>query len=177
MGPFDYIFTLFGLILGLAVAEVLGGFARLMRAHRTARMGWLSMLLSVIVLLDLTTFWTIAWSLRGLASPTYGTLAFALVLAGCYYLAASLIIPYELENWPNLDDYFFEKKPLVLAGVITANWLLFFGATALRGRLDSGYLGAILVMTALFALLAVARRRSLCFVVEAFVIANYLVYG
>jgi hypothetical protein len=44
MSPFELVFAVFGLLLGLAIAEVLGGFSRavkLKRGTRPVRVGWL----------------------------------------------------------------------------------------------------------------------------------------
>lgn len=64
MAPFDFIFALFGLLLGLSLAEVLSGFARAIQARlepgRALRLGWLTPLLGAFVLLDLLSFWNAA---------------------------------------------------------------------------------------------------------------------
>lgn len=67
MTAFELIFSLFSLLIGLAIAEVLGGFARSVRARRSTRpvrIGWLTPLLGLFVILDLLTFWTIAYAAR-----------------------------------------------------------------------------------------------------------------
>lgn len=59
MTGFDLVFAVYGLLLGLAVAEVLGGFARalkLKRATKAVRIGWLTPLLGTLVIFDLTSF-------------------------------------------------------------------------------------------------------------------------
>ena len=40
MNGFEYIFTLFGLLLGLALAEGLGGLARALKARHRVHIGW-----------------------------------------------------------------------------------------------------------------------------------------
>ncbi len=60
MSGFDLVFAAFGLLLGLAISEVLGGFSRALKLKRGAkpvRIGWLTPLLGLFVLLDLTS-WT-----------------------------------------------------------------------------------------------------------------------
>ncbi len=44
MSPFELVFAVFGLLLGLAIAEVLGGFSRAVKLKRGAHpvsVGWL----------------------------------------------------------------------------------------------------------------------------------------
>lgn len=61
MSNFDFVFTLFGLLLGLSLAEVLGGFGRALQKRRKVRIGWLTPLLGLVVLLDVSSFWLVAW--------------------------------------------------------------------------------------------------------------------
>ena len=42
MDAFNFVFSLFGLLLGLALAEVLGGFGTAMDSRRELRIGWLT---------------------------------------------------------------------------------------------------------------------------------------
>ena len=57
MTGFDFVFALFSLVLGLAVAEVLGGLATVMKLHARARagkaqdvrIGWLTPLLAILI--------------------------------------------------------------------------------------------------------------------------------
>ena len=68
MSDFEFIFALFGLLLGLSLAEVLGGLARAienrLRPSSPARIGLLTPLLGAFVILDLLSFWQAAWVVR-----------------------------------------------------------------------------------------------------------------
>ena len=133
MNPqFDYIFELFTLLISLAVAEMLMGFSRIlkMRARRKAgvdptaisvRIGWLVPLLGVLVLVDLATFWSIIWTMRGVLDMRMATIFGVLVLIGGYYLIATLVFPDEPELWPDFDAYFWQQKRLVVAGIFLIN--------------------------------------------------------
>ena len=80
MSPFELVFALFGLLLGLAIAEVLGGFARVLKLKRLGgaaadvRIGWLTPLLGLLVILDQTSFWLTAYNLREVIPANYATL-------------------------------------------------------------------------------------------------------
>jgi hypothetical protein len=63
------------------------------------RIGWLVPLLRLVVMLDLSTFWLLAWNMRDQVDANYRTL----VVVGGYYLAAALIFPDAIGEWPNLD--------------------------------------------------------------------------
>ncbi|MES2043704.1 MAG: hypothetical protein V4475_07490 [Pseudomonadota bacterium] len=57
MSQFELVFAVYGLLLGLAIAEVLGGFSRalkLKRGTKAVRIGWLTPLLGVLVVSGVT---------------------------------------------------------------------------------------------------------------------------
>ncbi len=58
MSAFEFFFSFYGLILGLAVVEVLTGFSRAMRARTRIRLGIVTPLLALFILLDLISFWS-----------------------------------------------------------------------------------------------------------------------
>ena len=124
MSPFELVFALFGLLLGLAIAEVLGGFARavkLRRSTRPVRVGWLTPLLGLFVILDLTSFWVVAYGARDQLSANYLTLIAVSAIVGTYYLAASLIFPDDPEEWPDFDDHYDRQNRAVIFGLLAAN--------------------------------------------------------
>ena len=71
MDNFNLVFSLFGLLLGLALAEVFGGFGAALQERRKIRIGWLTPLLGLVVACDLTTFWSWAWDARAAVSARY----------------------------------------------------------------------------------------------------------
>jgi len=124
MSPFELVFAVYGLLLGLAIAEVLGGFSRalkLKRGTKAVRIGWLTPLLGVLVMLDLSSFWMLAWDAREQVSANYATLVSVLGMVGIYYLAATLIFPDVPEEWPDFDDWYDKQNRLVIGGLLTAN--------------------------------------------------------
>lgn len=95
MDAFNFAFSLFAIILGLSLVEVLTGFARTLRRRRVVHIGWLTLLLAIFVMLDLTSFWQWLWAGRRLINPGYGILTLGLLVSGLYYLAASIVFPSE----------------------------------------------------------------------------------
>ena len=139
MSQFELVFAVYGLLLGLAIAEVLGGFSRalkLKRGTRAVRIGWLTPLLGILVMLDLTSFWLLAWDARDQIDANYATLVCVLAMVGIYYLAATLIFPEAPEEWPDFDDWYDKQNRLVIGGLLTANVASWFGvAVIFRGSL------------------------------------------
>jgi hypothetical protein len=125
MTPFEFVFAVFGLLLGLAVAEVLSGFARTIKLRRKVRIGWLTPLLGVLVILDLMTLWLTAWAMRDIVAANYLTLLAVLAMIGGYYLFATLIFPDEPAEWPDFDLWYDQHNRLVLGGMVVINLFLF----------------------------------------------------
>jgi multidrug transporter EmrE-like cation transporter len=137
MDAFSFVFSLFGLLLGLALAEVVGGFGAAMQERRKIHVGTLTPLLGLIVAFDLTSFWTLAWQVRAGIPARYISLLCSLVVTGVYYLAARLVFPRDYAEWPDFDVYYFEHKKWVLAGVFLCN-MVAIGLQAALGRSPIG---------------------------------------
>ncbi|NYT39754.1 hypothetical protein HZY97_03210 [Sphingomonas sp. R-74633] len=123
MSDFEFIFALYGLLLGLSLAEVLGGLARAIEARlrpgSTVRIGWLTPLLGAFVLLDLLSFWQAAWVVRDTVLVSGKALMAITAFAGAYYLAAHLVFPRDVENQPDFDAHFFRVRRVII-GVLVA---------------------------------------------------------
>jgi hypothetical protein len=140
MSNFEFVFSLFGLLLGLALAEVLGGFGTAIQHRRTVRIGWLTPLLGALVALDVTSFWMVAWNVRDLVPAHFVSLLGGLTIIGLYYLIARIAFPDDPDDWPDYDAYYFEHRKLVLGGAMLCNLiaimvLLALGAQPLEGTL------------------------------------------
>ncbi|MES2755506.1 MAG: hypothetical protein V4659_12675 [Pseudomonadota bacterium] len=126
MSAFEFIFSLFGLLLGFSLVEVLGGLARalgvlLQPAERRPpdfRLGWLTPLFAIFVLLDLLSFWGAAWLVRDLLHVSGATLTSLLFFAGAYYCCAHLVIPADLATAGDLDAHYFRVRRTVLFGLL-----------------------------------------------------------
>jgi hypothetical protein len=123
MDAFNFAFSLFAIVLGLSLVEVLGGFARALKRGRVVHLGWLTPLLAIFVMLDLTSFWEFGWGSRRFVSPQYGILLIGLVMSGLYYLAASLVFPREfgegrhLLRGPGFDAHYVQHRRQVMGAI------------------------------------------------------------
>ena len=118
MSDFEFIFALFGLVLGLALAEILAGLRRAiemrLRPGSSARVGWLTPMLGLFVILDLLSFWHAAWASRGLLTVTGRSLMAVTAFAGAYYLAASLVFPRGADENRDFDEHFFRVRKIII---------------------------------------------------------------
>lgn len=124
MSDFEFTFSLFGLLLGFSLAELLGGLVRAVKARRTVRLGWLTPLLALFVMLDLTSFWANAFDNQAMIHARYGILVLGLAATGLYYFAASMVFPEPGEACTDLDAHFYANRRLVLILVGLCNGLL-----------------------------------------------------
>ena len=161
MSGFEFIFTLFGLLLGLALAEGLGGLARALKASDKVRIGWPTALLGLFVSCDVVTFWMYGWVLRELVPISWPALFGGFVVTALYYVSASLIFPDEPEDWRDLDSHFDKHHSKVLAGVLACNVILVGTVAWLTGFPGWGSFRAIVITWSFFpvALLAIAARN------------------
>lgn len=180
MSEFEVVSRLFALLLGLAIAEVLKGFARVARIHLKAedvrpgavRVGWLVPLLGTIMVLDQMTFWINFQHFGPLLPGTYPSLVSMMVLIGGYFALSTMVFPAEPKQWPDYDDYYMVVRRAVLGGILAVNLLTICAVVALEfyrqsGIFDSmdggddtfGSLLEILTIPVLVALLFVRGKR------------------
>ena len=131
MSAFEFFFSFYGLLLGLSVAELVGGFARVLHERHRVRLGWLTPLLALFVAIDLATFWNQAWIFFRGAPFNPALLLVGLVIAATFYIAASVTFPRVtaegVETRIDLDEHFWAHRRLVFGCVLAANaivWLL-----------------------------------------------------
>lgn len=121
MSDFEFYFSYYGLLLGLSVAAVIGGLARALNERARARIGTLTPLLALFVLLDISSFWLSAWDQRETLRVGWVVLFSGLAVAGTYYLTASMVFPNRDDDWPSLDDHYWARKRWVIGGVLAIN--------------------------------------------------------
>lgn len=130
MTPFEFVFPLFGLLIGLSYAEILNGLARALKAKGNVRIGWLTPLLALMLLINLTMFWYASWYFRDAGLPSRGTLLQMLAMTGAYYLAAAMLFPQDPSARDDLDDHFMDNKLVAMLAIAACNafGLMIYGA-------------------------------------------------
>jgi hypothetical protein len=122
MDKFSFFFGFYGLMLGLAVTELLNGLGALARAGELRRLGPQTGLLALFVLLLVCATWIDAWtSLRGVSLDFSGLWA-PILIAILYYLAATVTFPKNPAEWASLDDYFVKRKRFVVSLLLAAEF-------------------------------------------------------
>ena len=154
MSAFEFVFSLYGLLLGLSLAEVLRGLARALRRRDEVRIGWLTPMLGLFVTVDLISFWSFAWETRGVLEASFRVLLFGGLASGIYYFAATLVFPASPDDWNDLDDHYRAHRRQVLGAVLVVAVLTYAGSFALGLR--PANLGVSLVYAGIFIALMLA---------------------
>jgi hypothetical protein len=145
LSAFEFFFSFYGLLLGLCVAELVGGFARLLHDRSAIRFGVLTPLLAGFVASDIATFWNQAWVIFRFAPFNLALLTLGMVVASTFYIAATLTFPRVSRPGDHLDAHFWANRRIVLLCVLAANWLVggsFLVVASARGELAELNLGA-----------------------------------
>lgn len=131
MSGFDLVSRVFGILLGLATAEVLKGFARIWRIRQGAealetpmRIGWLVPLLGILIVLDQITFWFKFVELGPYLPVDMFGLFGMIAVIGAYYGLSTFVFPQEMKQWPNFDEYYFKIRTVVIGGILAINFIV-----------------------------------------------------
>jgi len=163
MSVFEFVFSLYSLLFGLALAQVFGGFGNVLQERHKLKVGWLTPLLGLFVILDLTSFWEIGWQMRDISRPYFLFLMCTVLLAGIYFLAARLVFPRNFAEWPDFDVYYFRHKNWVYGGILICNVVAAVALLSIRApfmRSPVGFANFATYFVLLIALLAVRSKRA-----------------
>lgn len=138
MTPFEFVFLLYALILGLSMIELLTGLGRAME-YKFARqaedkaftIGWLTPLMGGFVMLDLISFWMFAWVIRDSIEVSTATVTAVIAFASSYYIAARLVFPTDPEGFTDLDDHFYRVRRVIF-GILIALVFVQWGYLAIE---------------------------------------------
>lgn len=114
MDRFEFFFTIYSLLLGFALAELMLGYANLLRAPQRPKWGWLTPALGILIFVEIIITFLDAWqklqqvelNLLGLLTPT--------LVAVAFFVAAVMAVPRGATDWDSLDDYFHDRKKWIL---------------------------------------------------------------
>lgn len=186
MSEFEFVFVLYSLVLGLSLVELLTGIGRTLE-FKLARdaddkafaIGWLTPLLALFVILDLLSFWVLAWRVRDSVTASTGTVFGVLVFSSAYFLASRLVFPSAPENFSDLDTHYFRVRRFIFAMLtmmIAVQYVFLFSVPDYAPRIVSPL---NLMMTALLIALMLAaaliRTRKASIVVLTLLILRYII--
>ncbi|MDQ8028154.1 MAG: hypothetical protein REJ23_05470 [Brevundimonas sp.] len=154
MSAFEFLFSFYGLLLGLSIAELATGFSRAWDRRKTVPIGWAAPLLAIVLMLDLVSFWTNSWGIRERIEVDYYVTLAAATVALFYYFAATQVFPREGSTVTPTDHVMAHRRSVVIA-VILSNLLVTVGFCIAMG-FSWRLLGSNLLLNAPYFLLLVA---------------------
>ena len=120
MSAFEFFFSFYGLLLGLSVAAIAVGVATAIQHRKRIRIGRLTPLLGLFVILDIATFWVNAWEYRDLQEVSFEMALGAATVALLYYFASTLVFPKQGDH-DSLDAHILQHRRMIVGCVIASN--------------------------------------------------------
>ena len=128
MNAFEFLFSFYGLLLGLTLVEVVSGFSRALDARDERPMGLILPLLTGVMIMDIATQWGSAWRDFREVEFSFRYLVAALFMSLAYYFSATQLFPLDRSTAGSLDEHFFKHRLAILGGVLFANVLVTYDA-------------------------------------------------
>lgn len=124
MDAFSYFIAFYSLILGLALTELLGGFAHMVRAKALKKLEPQTALLALFILVDICSTWVDTWISLKHVSVDMASLWAPVLITICLYLAAATVFPHDDADHERLPDYYRERKRFVVGLLLAVEMLI-----------------------------------------------------
>ena len=106
----EYVAVLTSIIIGLGIAHLLHGVARLIQHPETERVYWVHLCWVAYVFLTLVFWWWWEFSLGSIEGWTFQLYIFIVFYAVVMFLLASIMFPDVLEGYDGYRDYFYSRR-------------------------------------------------------------------
>ena len=126
MDQFSFFFAFYGLILGLAVAELLSGFAGMVRGHALKRLDAQTALAALLTFVLIVATWVDTFSMDRAITLSFSDLWPPILLATFYYLAAAVIFPRDPRQFSHLRAYFAARRKFIVGMLFAAELVDFY---------------------------------------------------
>lgn len=112
MNLFEFLMILLSLIVGLGVAEILTGIARVLKSEGLRGFSWTHSAITLTLFIGLLqTFWE-SWGLASIETWSFPAMLLMLGSPIFLFLIAHVLFP-KWESSVNLEDYYFERARLI----------------------------------------------------------------
>lgn len=118
MSAFEFYFGFFGLILGIAVANVGIGFGKLWRAQETTKVGVCLPLLGVWLLSHAVLNWLFAWSALQSVPIDPTTFIIGMFVALPYVVVSTVMFPDDADRHASLDEFYMAHSHVVMIAMM-----------------------------------------------------------
>jgi hypothetical protein len=171
-GSFSYLSVMISIILGLAVAHVLGSVVRVINGRDRIAIYWPSLLWTGTLFLLVAQLWWADASLRDYTGWSFGSFLVLLAEPAALYVLCALILPVPDDASAfDMRAAFARNRPWFLSVLLLLIALSFVKEFVLYGRVPlNANFGALLVF-AIFAIVALGIRSELVQKINAVVAA------
>ena len=154
MDVFLHVKVLLSMILGLGVAHLLRGVARIVQHPRKYRIYWVHLVWVLFLFLYLILFWWWEFFLEKVAQWTFPLYFFIAIYATLLYLLCSLIFPDEMDEYDGYRGYFYSRRQWIFS-VMTLLFIADIIDTFIKGAEYRAHLGLFYgIRTAIYILLS-----------------------
>jgi len=160
MSLFEFLMVLVSIIIGLGIAEVLTGIARLIRCRDSIQGFWIHSVLVAAIFFALLQQWWEIWGVRDATGWTFLGLVMMLTGPVGLFLIAHLLFPERMQG-ANLQEYYHgAMRPIWWLGVLTVVLATLFRPLIFDVDLLSADNATSLLLFFGFIALATSRRLA-----------------
>lgn len=165
MTGYEFLFTFYGLLLGLAIANVATGFADIWRSRDDLKPGWTTALLGLFILLAAAAQWVSFWGGRETLMMGPWELIVSIAVAFPYIFVSQVMFPRQQDRWASLDEYYLAHRAVIFAVLLVPPLASLAYNGAVGGTLPAGahiilYVVRIVIPVALIASARLWLHRS-----------------
>ncbi|HUL34208.1 MAG TPA: hypothetical protein VL128_10025 [Candidatus Eisenbacteria bacterium] len=133
MEAYLHIRVLFSMILGLGVARLLGGAARIVQHPREYKIYWIHLLWALFLFLYLIHFWWWEFHLSYIKQWTFPLYFFIALYAVMLFFLCVLLFPEEMADYQGFKDYFYSRKHWIF-GLLVVIFIFDLVDTFIKGK-------------------------------------------
>lgn len=161
MTLFEFLMVLVSIIVGLGIAEVLTGVARLIRSRDSTSRYWIHSCVVALVFFALIQQWWELWNLRDVPEWTFLSLILMLTGPMGLFLIAHLIFPESLKGADLRNHYYESIRPIGWLAAFTVLFAALFRPVAFGSQLLELDNATSLIFLGGFITLATTRNSTL----------------
>lgn len=178
MDFFNYVMVLASVIVGLAVAHLLQGVARMVQTQGRAKIYWVHLLWIFLMFHNALFWWWWEFGLSQMRSWTFELYLFVLYFAVLLYVICAILVPSSLGGYADYRAYYYSRRRW-LFGLLLLFSLLDFVDSAVKGwahlmALGWPYFVSVAVRSALMIVAFKSRNERVHATIVILFIANLM---
>lgn len=160
MTPFEHLFVLFSIILGLGLTELLSSFHHLLHPSARVRWHWLPMVWVWIVFQSIVFWWWAMFGFTALDVPNFFEMVLLLMAPVILYLMATSVLP-DLTPGESVDlDAFYMANRGRLFGIMATHTAVLLVQAAVFSEVSfANYIWGLISLAVFVALARSGSRR------------------